>query len=113
MAATPGKKNLKAEPGLRTNLAAQSTSVSVPTTAGGVSLAAANPSRCEITIVNDGANVVYLALNTTDGTSTPTATTTSGIRLNASGGSWTSNAYIGPVAAIAVTGATNVTVAEI
>jgi hypothetical protein len=74
---------------------------------------AANISRRELTIVNDGANVIYLALNTTDGSTVPTAAASNGIRLAATGGSWTTNAYKGPVAGIALTGATAVTVAEI
>ena len=105
-------KNLVQAPGLRTNIAKQSSSVSVSATPSTL-IAPANLSRCEIKIVNDGTNIVYLALNTTDGTSTPTAAASSGIRLNASGGSWTSNSYQGPVSGVAVTSATTVTVAEI
>jgi hypothetical protein len=37
----------------------------------------------------------------------------SGIRLNASGGSWSTNSYKGPIAGIALTGATVVTVVEL
>lgn len=73
-----------------------------------------NISRRELTVVNDHATqVVYLALNTTDGTTVPTAVANSGIRLNAAGGSWTTNAYKGPVAAISVGGTSVLTVAEI
>lgn len=82
--------------------------------AGSALLVAGNLGRRELTIVNDHATqLVYLALNTTDGTTTPTAALNSGIRINAAGGSWTTNAYKGPVAAIATGAATLVTVAEI
>ena len=100
-------KTLVSSPGLKTDIAKACTNVSV----GGTSttLVQANKSRCEITIVNDHATqIVYLELNTTDGTTVPTATLNNGIRLNAAGGSWTSDAYLGPVAAIA-TGASTVT----
>lgn len=82
-----------------------------------------NPGRAEVTVVNDGANVVYLQLATAYATpapfagdqvpAAPTAVLNQGIRLNATGGSWTSKAYTGPLAGIAVTGATNVTVTEV
>jgi hypothetical protein len=73
-----------------------------------------NIGRRELTIVNDHATqVVYLALNTTDGTTVPAAVANSGIRLNAAGGSWTTNFYKGPVAAISVGGTSVLTVAEI
>jgi len=75
---------------------------------------AQNIGRREVTIVNDNATqVVYLALNTTDGSTVPTAVASSGIRLNAAGGSWTTNAYKGAIAAISVGGTSVVTVAEI
>lgn len=74
----------------------------------------ANNARVEITIVNDHATqVAYLMLNTTDGTSVPTAVANSGIRLSAAGGSWTSNSYTGPIAAIATGASTVLTVSEI
>lgn len=74
----------------------------------------ANISRRELTVVNDHATqVVYLALNVTDGVTVPTAVASSGLRLNAAGGSWTTNAYKGPVAAISVGGTSVLTVAEI
>ena len=77
-------------------------------------VAAANISRRELTVVNDHATqIVYLALNTTDGSTVPTAVANQGIRLNAAGGSWTTNAYKGPVAAISVGGTSVLTVAEI
>ena len=95
-------------------LAKTSGTVSVGAASGVV--VASNISRRELTIVNDHATqIVYLALNTTDGSggTTPTAALNTGIRLNAAGGSWTTNAYKGPVAAIATGAATGVTVVEI
>ena len=105
------QKNLLTDPPARTNIAKASTSVSVATSS--TTVLQANDARVELTITNDGANVVYLLLNTTDGTTVPTATASNGIRLAASGGSWTTNAYTGPVAGIALTGATTVCVSEI
>lgn len=95
-------------------LAKTSGTVSVGAASG--SVVAANISRRELTIVNDHATqIVYLALNTTDGSggTTPTAVLNTGIRLNAAGGSWTTNAYKGPVAAISVGGTSVLTVVEI
>lgn len=75
-------------------------------------IAAKNLGRREITIVNDHATqVVYLALATDDGVA-PTAVANSGIRLNAAGGSWTSNLWDGAVAGISVGGTSVVTIAE-
>ena len=71
----------------------------------------ARPSRIETTIVNDGANVVYLMLQTA--VATPIAIASQGIRLSASGGSWTSNSFTGAVNAIAVGGTSIVTVVDI
>lgn len=95
----------------RANVAKTSGQVSVATTS--TTVLAANNARAELTITNDGANVVYLMLNTTDGTTVPAAVANQGIRLAATGGSWTTNSYIGPVAGIALTGATVVTVVEV
>lgn len=95
-------------------LAKSSGAISAPITS--TTVVAANVSRRELTVVNDHATqVVYLALNTADGTggTVPTAVANSGIRLNAAGGSWTTNAYKGPVAAISVGGTSVLTVAEI
>lgn len=73
-----------------------------------------NQSRRELTIVNDHATqIVYLALNVTDGVTAPTAALNSGIRLNAAGGSWTTNVYKGVVSAIATGAGTGITIAEI
>jgi hypothetical protein len=56
---------------------------------------AKNQGRREITICNDHATqIAYLAFPTDD--STPTAALNAGIRLNAAGGSWTSNVWDGP-----------------
>lgn len=70
-----------------------------------------NPSREELTLVNDGANVVYLQFPKAPGLTTA-AIANNGLRLNASGGSWTTQTYTGPVRAIAVGGTSVVTVAE-
>lgn len=70
-------------------------------------VAAANPARAEITIVNDGANPVYLRLSDTG------AVINSGIRLNANGGAWTSSAYTGAISARASVGDTAVVVVEV
>jgi hypothetical protein len=95
-----------------TGQAKTSGSISVLTTT--TTVAAANQSRREITICNDHATqVVYLMLNTTDGTTVPTATASNGIRLNGAGGSWTTNSYKGPVAGISVGGTSVVTVVDI
>lgn len=90
------------------------TSGTISVGAASGTIVASNISRRELTVVNDHATqIVYLALNTTDGSTVPTAVLNSGIRLNAAGGSWTTNAYKGPVAGIATGAATGVTVAEI
>ena len=104
-------KHLASSPALRTNIAKTSGAVSVGTSS--TTVLNSNDNRIEVTITNDGSNVIYLQLNTTDGTTVPTAVASQGIRLAASGGSWTSNAYTGAVAGIALTGATNVTVVEV
>lgn len=104
-------KILKAVPGARTNAAKTSSSVSVATS--NTAIVAANPSRCELTIRNiDATNFIDIMLNTTDGTTAPTATAGNGLRLY-SKDSWTTDSYTGPVNGIANTGACNVTVLEI
>lgn len=85
------------------DIQARNTGVSVQTT--DTLVCAQNFGRKELTIVNDGANVVYLC----PGTAAAVAAT--GIRL-AAGASWTTNKWQGAVRAIALTGATNVTVCE-
>jgi hypothetical protein len=102
--------NRQAFPAVQTDTAKTSGSVSV--LVASTVVAADNPQRVEITVVNDSVNVVYLQLATVTGTA-PTAVANSGIRLNANGGSWTSHSYSGPVAGIAVGGSSNVTVAEV
>jgi hypothetical protein len=86
-----------------TYTANSTTAVSVATTSTAV--LPQNLGRRELTICNDGANIVYLGLG-------PTAATSNGIRLAASGGSYTTNLWKGAVSAIAVTGTTVITVAE-
>lgn len=83
-------------------------------TAGAASavVAVENIGRREITIVNDHATqIIYLQLATVAGTA-PTAVVGQGIRLNAAGGSWTSNLYQGAIASIATGAATVYTIAE-
>lgn len=92
------------------DVAKASGAVNVATTS--TLVAANNPSRQEITIVNDHATqVVYLAFATTPGV-TPTAVASSGIRLNAAGGSYTTTSYTGAISGISVGGTSPVTVAE-
>lgn len=69
-------------------------------------------SRREITIVNDHATqVIYLQL-ATNRTTAPTAVVGEGIRLNAAGGSWTSNEFDGAIACIATGAGTVYTIVE-
>jgi hypothetical protein len=82
---------------------AVNTAVSVGTSSTAV--IGQNVGRREITIVNDSANTVYLALGAT-------AAMNSGIRLNASGGAYTTNLWEGAVSAISGVAASVVTVAE-
>jgi hypothetical protein len=68
---------------------------------------AANPGRVEVTICNDHATqVAYLALGAT-------AVINSGIRLNAAGGSYTTNAFTGAINAIASGAGTVLTFSEV
>lgn len=73
---------------------------------------AANLNRVEVTIVNDGANTVYLQLQTAVAT-TNAAVAGQGIRLNPNGGAWTNTNYVGAVRGIASGGTSNITVCEI
>lgn len=67
----------------------------------------ANDDRIELTIVNDSDTVVYLALG-------EAAVPNKGIRLNANGGSWTTQAFTGAVDGIhAGTGSKVVTYVEV
>jgi hypothetical protein len=69
-------------------------------------IAAANGDRVEITITNDHATqVVYLKLGAA-------GELNKGIRLNAAGGSYTTNAYTGEIRGFASGAATIVLVAE-
>jgi hypothetical protein len=87
------------------NVIAQKSVADQPSTAvacgaASVTVAAANPDRAEITIQNDHATqIIYLNLGP------QAAVLNEGIRLNAAGGSWTSQAYTGQITGIA-TGAT-------
>jgi hypothetical protein len=83
--------------------AGSTTAVSVGTT--DTAILPANLGRREVTIVNDGANVVYLSFGTA-------AVANAGVRLNAAGGSYTTNNWEGTIRGIAVTAASVVTVAE-
>lgn len=75
-------------------------------------VATKNLGRREITVTNDHATqLVYLQIATDDGTA-PTAVANQGIRLNAAGGSWTSNMWKGAVAGISVGGTSVVTIIE-
>lgn len=78
-------------------------------------IVSANVSRSELTIVNDHATqIVYLQLTSGATPNTaPAAVANQGIRLNAAGGSWTTNAYKGAVAGISVGGTSVVTVVEV
>lgn len=73
---------------------------------------ALNTARREITIVNDSANVVYLKHQTVVG-ALPVAVANQGVRLNANGGSYTTGVFLGAINAIAVGGASVITVTEI
>lgn len=64
-----------------------------------------NIGRREVTIVNDGANTVYLSFGRA-------ATASNGVRLNANGGSYSTNNWEGAINGIALVGASVVTVAE-
>ena len=75
-------------------------------------MVAQNVGRREITIVNDHATqVIYLQLATKRDVA-PTAVVGEGIRLNAAGGSWTSNEWDGAIAAIATGAGTVYTIVE-
>ena len=87
------------------------TPLAVSVGTGSTTVLPENQGRTEVTIVNDGANTVYLAFQQQRGTQ-PTATSGNGVRLNAGGGSWSSTAFLGAVSGIAPGGATNVTVME-
>lgn len=82
-----------------------SASVSVSNSAS-TAILAANPRRKELTVINDGANVIYLGLDAA-------AVANKGIRLAASGGSWTTKEFKGAVNGLALTGATTATFTEL
>jgi hypothetical protein len=67
----------------------------------------ANPSRVEVTICNDHATqVAYLSLG-------GTAVASTGIRLNAAGGSYTTRGFTGAINAIATGASTVLTFSEV
>jgi hypothetical protein len=78
------------------------TAVSVALT--DTSILALNTGRREVTLVNDGANVVYLSFGRA-------AAANNGVRL-AAGASYTTNNWTGSINGIALVGATVITVAE-
>lgn len=68
----------------------------------------ANPSRMHLVLVNDSTQTMYLGLGAA-------AVIGSGIRLNASGGSFEiseTNLYCGAINAITASGQANITIAE-
>ncbi len=58
-----------------------------------IEIAPERPNRFEITITNDSDTIIYLKLGSG-------ATMNSGIRLNAHGGRWQSNAWSGAISAV-------------
>lgn len=85
---------------------ATNTNVSVLTSS--TTILANRTSRSHAVIINDGTNIVYLALGAT-------AVANKGIRLNANGGAYEindQNLFIGAINGIAVGGTSNVTVVE-
>lgn len=95
------------QPVRQTDVASEpGTAVSVGTTS--TVIAAANPDRVEITITNDHATqILYLKL------AGAAAEANKGIRVNAAGGSYTTNAYTGEIRGIASGATTPVLVVEI
>lgn len=87
--------------------AATTPKAAVTVGASDTSIVAANPQRVEVTIVNDHATqIVYLALGAA-------AVANQGIRLNAAGGSYTTNAYTGEIRGIATGAGTVVVYSEV
>lgn len=73
-------------------------------------VAVANRHRAEIIVTNNSAATVYLRLAATGASSAAVC----GVRLNANGGSWTSNVYRGAVSAWQNSGgAVNVLVVDV
>jgi hypothetical protein len=70
----------------------------------------ADPARTKAVFSNDGANVIYLQYSLDE--AAPTAVVGQGLRL-AAGEKYVEDEYRGPVAGIAVTGATNLCVVEL
>jgi hypothetical protein len=89
------------------NDTAKTTTGTVTIGGSSATVVAANPGRVEITIVNDHATqIAYLSLG-------GTAVVGSGIRLNAAGGSYTTNAYTGAINGIATGAGTVLTFTQI
>lgn len=65
-----------------------------------------NLDRIELIVSNEGAKDAWLSLGSA-------AVAKEGIYLKAAGGSWTSNAYLGPVFVVAAEGESNICYAEI
>lgn len=90
----------------------QTDAASTPASAATIGAASAtvvpaNPGRVEVTICNDHATqILYLALG-------PTAVVSTGIRVNAAGGSYTTTSYTGIITAIATGAGTVATFTEI
>ena len=84
-----------------------STETSVEVGLASTLVLAANPNRVDADLVNDGANVIYLARGNA-------AVLNAGIRLNPNGGSYrigTNNLFLGAINGIS-TNETNLTVSE-
>lgn len=93
------------------HFASARTSSAVNVGTGSTPVLDADPSRQTVILTNDGANIIYVALSTDE--EPPTAVANSGGRLNANGGTITLEGYQGPIAAIALTAATNLCILEI
>lgn len=106
----PTKANLDANGNLRvvTDTEKASTATNTFATIGVSSgtVMAANANRVSLTLVNDSANIIYVAKGST-------AVVGSGVRLNASGGSLIIDDYTGIVTAIATGASSNLTVCEV
>lgn len=85
---------------------ASTTSTGVTVGTSSTTIIASNANRKSVIIVNDGDETIYLKYGSA-------ATTASGIRLNASGGSLREDLYTGIITGICASGGKNVTVTEI
>lgn len=82
------------------------TKTAVSVGAADTSIVAANQKRVEVTVCNDSANIIYLALGSA-------AAINQGVRVNASGGSYTTSAFTGEIRGWATVGASTAVVSEI